>query len=238
MRTLLCITLLFFALNGAAQQTVEYRVTFIGSWVAGDSSSYPADAHFTQLIGATHSPGSAIWVRGELASQGVTNVAELGSTSVIQSELIAAAQVGTTGRVITLSSLFNLPSSTSKKITVNADQSNVTLISMLAPSSDWFVGVSDLRLRPNGQWLQTINVELHPYDAGTEDGEAFTLSNTQSSPITPIALVGNSPFFQAKPIVGQLKFDLLTPIEVPPNQTLNDPTNINIAPVFELLLSD
>lgn len=236
MRLLFSLALSLWAVSGAAQQSVEYRLTFFGDWVASDSSSYPASAHFTDLVGATHSPGNAIWKRGQLASQGVEDVAELGVTFALESELSAAAQAGTTGGIITLSSLFNLPNSTTRTINVRLDKPNITLISMLAPSSDWFVGVSDLSLLSNGRWRQSFSVDLHPYDAGTEQGSTFTLSNSATSPPQPIALIGASPFFASKPVVARLKFDLLTPLDpIPPVA----PSQAAIAaPVIQLLLGD
>jgi hypothetical protein len=234
MKNFLVIALVLLAFESSAQQIVDYRVTFSGSWVASDSSSYPSSAHFTDLVGATHSPGNAVWKRGALASSGVEDVAELGANSTIQTELSVAFQEGTTGPLIKLPSLFNLPNSVSRTITVDIDKPNVSLISMLAPSPDWFVGVSDLALRSGGQWRQSISVDLHPYDAGTEEGTTFSLSNASTSPAEPIVLISSSPFFLAKPVVGRLKFDLLTQTPVPAGPMIDSQANISSVVLFLL----
>ena len=52
----------------------------------------------------------------------------------------------------------------------------VTLTTMIAPSHDWFVGVSGLLLLDDsGLWLRSREVDLYPWDAGTEEGDDFSL---------------------------------------------------------------
>ena len=54
---------------------------------------------------------------------------------------------------------------------VNPEYPLVTLITMIAPSPDWFVGVAGLSLLDgSGRWRKRVDVDLYPYDAGTEDG--------------------------------------------------------------------
>lgn len=235
--TAFSVAVMLLPLNSFAQE-VTYRVTFTGTWTADDSSSYPLSAHFTELVGATHSPGNAIWQRGGLATQGVEAVAELGSNFAIEAELSTRPQ---TGSFISFDSLFDLPNSGTREIVFTADKPNITLISMLAPSPDWFVGVSDLSLRPNGQWLQRLSVNLHPYDSGTEEGDSFSLSNSETVPPQPIALIGNSPFFIEKPVVGYLEFELLTPVApLPPEDPgpRQNPNTITTIPAIQILLTN
>ena len=54
---------------------------------------------------------------------------------------------------------------------------------MIGPSPDWFVGVSGLSLLDGqGEWESLLEVDLFPYDAGTEQGTEFSLSNAATSP--------------------------------------------------------
>ena len=63
------------------------------------------------------------------------------------------------------------------------DHPLLTLVSMIGPSPDWFVGVSGLSLLDaGGRWRSQHSVNLYPYDAGTEEGEEFSLSNPATSP--------------------------------------------------------
>ena len=70
---------------------------------------------------------------------------------------------------------------------------------MIAPSPDWFVGVSALSLMDDlGQWVDELQVTLYPYDSGTDDGTTYTSANADSSPKRPIrSLRGMTPFSDA-----------------------------------------
>ena len=48
---------------------------------------------------------------------------------------------------------------------------------MVAPSPDWFVGVSGLPLFENGQWVEERRIDLVPWDAGTDSGTTFESRN-------------------------------------------------------------
>ena len=67
----------------------------------------------------------------------------------------------------------------------------VTLVSMVAPSPDWFVGVHGVSLMEaaTGDFMQTVVVDMAVYDAGTEDGEGFSLNNADTKPKEPVALL-------------------------------------------------
>ena len=54
---------------------------------------------------------------------------------------------------------------------------------MVAPSPDWFVGVSGFSLLDaQADWLASQTVNLYPWDAGTEEGTEFSLTNAATSP--------------------------------------------------------
>ena len=48
---------------------------------------------------------------------------------------------------------------------------------MIAPSPDWFVGVTGLPLYEDGSWVEELVVELYPYDAGTDSGSTYESPN-------------------------------------------------------------
>ncbi|MFO1512860.1 MAG: spondin domain-containing protein [Verrucomicrobiota bacterium] len=50
----------------------------------------------------------------------------------------------------------------------------VTLVSMIAPSPDWFVGVDGLSLIADGQWATNKVVTLYGKDAGTDSGASYS----------------------------------------------------------------
>ena len=83
---------------------------------------------------------------------------------------------------------------------VNVDFPLVTLVSMIAPSPDWFVGVSSLSLLEEGSWLGSVVVELFAYDAGTDGGVIYTSPNEATEPRANISRITASPFDVASPL--------------------------------------
>lgn len=57
---------------------------------------------------------------------------------------------------------------------MDAQHHLVSLVSMIYPSPDWFVGVSGLELcLPNGSWVEQKILNLYPVDAGTDAGPTY-----------------------------------------------------------------
>jgi len=79
---------------------------------------------------------------------------------------------------------------------------------MLAPSPDWFVGVSGLNLIENGDWVGEKVVVLQPWDAGTDSGATFSSADLRTSPAEPIHLIGTGPLLvgASVPPVGTFTF--------------------------------
>ena len=78
-------------------------------------------------------------------------------------------------------------------VEVTANFSKVSIITMLAPSPDWFIGIDSLDMCNNGTWRQTWDVTMSPpWDAGTEDGNQFATGNVASDPIVNIFEITNT----------------------------------------------
>ena len=71
----------------------KYEVTFEGLWSKyTHPKDFPMNAwqtHFSDIIGASHSADFRIWEYGGYATEGVRQVAELGITKKLESELKA-----------------------------------------------------------------------------------------------------------------------------------------------------
>jgi len=198
-----------------ATAQVTYQVDFAGEWSAATHPGAFAtnNPHFTRLVGGTHSDAVSFWEPGGLATRGIERMAELGNTSTLLGEVGTAITAGTAGSTILGPDLFSLPNSTSLTITVDEAYPLVTLVTMIAPSSDWFVGVSGLSLRENDQWLGQVSVDLYAYDAGTEEGSGFSLNNPATSPHEAISLLG-------APFTGLSRLGTLTFTVVPESESL------------------
>ena len=178
----------------STESPVSYRVTFQGTWTtAATPGGLPGGAHFSTLIGAAHNDRVTFWQVGDMASAGIEDVAETGGTRIFKSEINASDHVGA---VIERGLGTGGTPEVSVDFETTKDHPLVTLITMIAPSPDWFVGVSGLSLLDaRGRWLSRFEVDLFPYDAGTEDGDGFSLSNPATVPQENIASIrGEDPF--------------------------------------------
>ena len=199
-------------------QSATYRVTFEGKFTASalaSGVSVPSGEHFTTLIGAVHNDSVTFWSSGGTASAGVEAVAELGTTGTFKSEINASSNALA---VIEKSLPSGGTPTATVDFTVTTAHPLVTLLSMIAPSPDWFVGVSGLSLRnaTDDGWQPSLTVDLFPYDAGTEEGTEFSLSNSATSPQGTIASIKGTGKFSNAPI-ATLSFLRLTPVITSPS---------------------
>lgn len=181
-----------------ASDTARYRVTFNATWSA---QTHPTDfpsgsEHFSPLVGAVHSDSVSFWASGETASRGIEQMAETGGTGLLVNE-IRAAMPDDALSIVRGGGLSTSPASTTtSEIVVTLDHPLITLVTMIAPSPDWFVGTAGQSLQNEfGQWMDEVTVVLYPYDSGTDDGSSYRSPNADSSPKQPIrSLRGVSPF--------------------------------------------
>lgn len=169
-----------------------YQVTFQANWNNIDfPTNFPSNSHFSGLIGASHNSQVAFWQTGALATSGVQSVAETGSKSAFTSEINAAISNETAEYLISGDGVGNGTGSAKLLVGLNQSHSLVTLISMVAPSPDWIIGVNGLDLYDEslGDWNQQVTVDLKVYDAGTDSGATFAAANAATSPKETIQLL-------------------------------------------------
>ena len=179
--------------------TAVYRVVFNATWSATTHpTDFPPGPHFSPLIGAVHNDSVAFWASGEIASDGMEQMAETGGTSILTRE-IRAHLPGNALSVVNGRGIGSPASTTIANIHVSLDHPLITLVTMLAPSPDWFVGVAGRSMQDEfGQWVDEMEVVLFPYDSGTDDGPSYRSPNADSSPKQPIkSLKGVTPFSDA-----------------------------------------
>ena len=180
--------------NTTVASDAQYRVTFTSIW---DDivfpTRFPANAHFSGLIGTTHNNSVNFWANGIVASDGVKQVAETGGKSAFKVEIESSQNNGNAEFLLDGGGIGSSPGNVSYEFSINQNFSLVTLISMVAPSPDWFVGIHDIDLYDSnaGDWLQSKTIDLKVYDAGTDDGVIFTASNSATSPRENISLLSS-----------------------------------------------
>lgn len=196
MRILVALILVALASPASAQTSgATYRVTFTSSWSAATHpAGFPSNPHFSGLVGSTHDGTTRFWQEGQPASAGIEDMAERGVKSTLLSEITAAGSVG--GAQLSGGGIPVSPGTVSLEFDIDPAHPYVTLVSMLAPSPDWFVGVSGLDLRDGSGWNQRVEVELHVYDAGTDSGSQYTSADIDTVPPDVIKRLVTTPFDQ------------------------------------------
>uniref|UniRef100_A0A670Y3K0 Spondin-1 n=1 Tax=Pseudonaja textilis TaxID=8673 RepID=A0A670Y3K0_PSETE len=216
--------LLDFAMEGVTDKpiidccacgTAKYRLTFYGNWSEkSHPKDYPRRAnHWSAIIGGSHSKNYVLWEYGGYASEGVKQVAELGSPVKMEEEIRQQSDEVLT--VIKAKAQWpawqplNVRAAPSAEFSVDRTRHLMSFLTMLGPSPDWNVGLSaeDLCTKDCG-WVQKVIQDLIPWDAGTDSGVTYESSNKPTVPqekIRPLTSLDHpqSPFYD--PEGGSIK---------------------------------
>jgi len=193
----------------------RYRATFNATWsVETAPTNFPADPHFSPLTGAVHNEQVIFWQPGDLASPGIEQMAETGGTTILLSEIDFASSEGQVLSSIEGFGIHTSPGGTSIEFTVNRDFPLVTLVSMLAPSPDWFVGIHGFNvIDDSNNFIDIVNIEMSLYDSGTDSGLQYESPDRDSEVPQAILLTNSFPvdsnFFNGNPSVGTLSLQRL-----------------------------
>ncbi|TNM91202.1 hypothetical protein fugu_003491 [Takifugu bimaculatus] len=169
-------------------------------------SIFPGRAnHWSAIIGASHSKNYVLWEYGGYASDGVKQVAELGSPVKMEEEI---RQKG--DEVLTVIKMkaqwpawqpLNVRAAPSAEFSVDRSRHIMSFLTMLGPSPDWNVGLTaeDLCTKECG-WVQKVVQDLIPWDAGTDSGVTYESPNKPTLPqekIRPLTSLDHpqSPFY-------------------------------------------
>lgn len=195
-----------------AESNARYTVTFDAAWSneTHPNSAFPNNPHFSGLIGATHSKPDIVWAPGDTATPGIENMAETGGKSPLNSEIESYIANGDASNLLSGGGIGRSPGNVSLAFDISTAHPLVSLVSMIAPSPDWFVGVYNLSLCEDNTWVKGRVVELLPWDSGTDSGSAYTSQNANTNPQEPIALIEDIPFLVdgEVPPIGTFTFTL------------------------------
>jgi hypothetical protein len=181
---LLALLLSTFSCQNSNEQPIDppeaevccmvYRVDVISTWNS-ESPAWPdRDAHFSWLGGVNHNDKVKFWEVGKLASPGIDLMSVTGLTTDLIAEIKVEITKGNAQYIIDKRHWFcpegishSNCGTSSFEIAVTKDFPLVTMVSMLGPSPDWFIGTESLSmLNNNGEFVSEIIYELYPYDAG------------------------------------------------------------------------
>ncbi|WCO02662.1 T9SS type A sorting domain-containing protein [Psychroserpens ponticola] len=209
-----------------SQSIASYNITFSSVWEneivdpenGNSTATIPGNAHWSNLVGATHNSNYKLVEMGTLATTGVKNVAETGNNDALMIEVLN--EINNTGNVNQwlqepMSPFNNISSATLSDVIVNSDFPLLSLVSMIAPSPDWMIAINGINLRTGGTWNNEIIIPLFPYDAGTDSGSMYASANLPTVPNPePISALINQAPFNAKPI-GTITISLNEVLSLP-----------------------
>ncbi len=189
-----------------AQDQATYEIEFVAEWSAvNHPMSFPSNPHFSPLIGATHTDEISLWTPGGIATNGIEVMAESGSPTTLRNEVLSLIDFNFADQFINLGGIALSPDSRTGSIEVDSDFPLLSLVTMIAPSPDWFVGIHDLNLRQDGLWINEVIIDLDPYDSGTDAGTNYTSSNSNITPHLPIINIADQFPFTGTQRIGTLR---------------------------------
>lgn len=203
----------------ALENNASYSCTLTNRWSAETHpvlyDAIQSSAHWSPPVLATHSESYDLWAPGALVTPGVNFVAKMGITAPLEQEILEAQTNGLAGDFTIGKSQFNARDGpqTFETIELTPEFAFLSTVTMLAPSPDWFTGIP--KFTPiddiDGVWYETFELATYPWDAGSETGDEYNMSNAAQVPMNPIT---------------QLTFDT-----VPENGILLSPSRTVVLPV-------
>jgi len=176
------------------QQEASYTVTFQGNWTEETHpTEYPNGDHFSSAVGMVHNTDVSLFTLGELASDPMERMAENGANARLSNEVASMITNGSALSYINGGDLNTGGAQRSFTISVNEMYSLVTIVSMIAPSPDWFVAIQDVDLFEQGAFINELTLPALSYDAGTDSGQTYTSQNADTDPAEPISLIKDAP---------------------------------------------
>jgi len=184
-----------------SQSEANYDISLTTIWNSTDHTSVPGNAHWSPLIGATHNTANEFVEIGALATTGIKDIAEGGVNTAFTSEINTAIAASRADQLLQDGfSPFAGNNSVGEftSVTISEDFPLITLVSMVAPSPDWFIAINSLDMRSgnpaiNNGWKETFTMDVFAYDSGTDDGINYTSGNATSNPFVPVFMVAGAP---------------------------------------------
>lgn len=190
------------------QDKVKYKVTFDVTWSKKTHpKTIPLGSHMSPAVVATHSANGDLFEKETKATDGLEIVAETGNTDLFFKEISKNKNILDSDK----GSVMFFVGSTEHILKADIEHNLVSLVSMIAPSPDWFVGIRNVSLvDEKGMWIDKKIVPLSFYDAGTDSGKDFRSEDQDSddfinNPVDKIFIESESEGIFGNVIIERIK---------------------------------
>ena len=189
----------------AADTAADYEITVTSLWTA---ERFPLDypkaglltgPHFSGVIGASHNGTFDLFRAGAQPTPGLERLSEEGKHSPLDGEIKAAIAAGTAGALFESDPIKDFGKSVTSRVHVTAAFPDVSAVAMIAPSPDWFAGVSGVRLMVDGVFVAEKTVDLYAWDAGGDTGATYAAADKDARPKQATTLASKE-HFGARPV--------------------------------------
>lgn len=194
------LLILIFICGFSFGQTAIYDISVTTIWNSTDHTSVPSNAHWSPLVGASHENINEVLEFGVAApmSDGIKDIAETGSTTAFENEINTNPNAILIPKQSFSPFAGNNSSASINGVVINEGFPYITLVSMVAPSPDWFIAVNSVNMRSgnpsvNNGWKETFTMDMFAYDAGTDSATNYSHTNTPTIPRDPISMVSGFP---------------------------------------------
>ena len=180
---------------------VKYRVEFTPLWTKENFPfEYPDTSlihkpHFSGLIGTAHNADLHLFTDGQMPTPGLERLSEEGKHDPLDKEINDAVAAGKALALTESDPLKDFSQTAKAEVLVDDAHPVVSMVAMIAPSPDWFAGVSDVNLMENGSWVASKTVDVQAWDSGGDDGTTYLADDKDNNPKKPTSL-NNSRHFQ------------------------------------------
>lgn len=170
--------------------TATYQMVFVPTWnEVTFPHQYPTTpekkrGHYSGLIGATHVAGFRFFKKGDKPTKGLEMLSEHGRHHPLDDELKAAQAKGKVGQLIQIKSPITgkVHNSVMTTFTISKKFPLVSMVAMLAPSPDWFMGMANARLYSHGKWKPVVIAKAYAWDSGGDAGKTYLAADKDTSP--------------------------------------------------------
>lgn len=202
MKALLFLTIAIISTSASAldSERVVYRVTIESLWNSGDHVRVPNSAHFSPVFAVSHNDNYSLFSIGEGVSSDFEGVAETGNTSGVERTAKKSQTQGSVHMLVVTENQFVLRSQIQTfDIEVTKNNPVLSFATMIAPSPDWVIGITGLKLyEEETGFTEFVGARnLYAMDAGTEAGDIggnFSTVNRETLPRERLSLLTGTGF--------------------------------------------